>query len=1337
MSCKINTKTGMEVRVPSGARSILFEKIKTVLKDDEKSLVAYDKIKDLEHTTYDRNEEPNFSFGGQDKIDDVLLTMVVNGVKFQDIVEYRNGYKKRTGKDITKNARGVADAANNVIAYALGNVSTMHEEALHLATTAIKSHPVYQRALSLINRDTNPRLWDQYMIEYNNDIGRVKKELLDKELLSHMSVPKPKGRFQITLTKILDLIKSIFNKPGLKAELNRITKLITSPDLKIEKLSDEDLQFDLEKGDLTKNMAPYEKSIETFIDKLNKLSKKTSSVSGSTLSKQLVVELNNKRHDLSMIRLINNAQEKVVQSIDRLRELKKLGDVGTAEVAKHLLKLQDTFNLYNDFIDDVQQIGISDPRLEEEMDKITSKLKKYRNEYVTIRRQLLGHILLPYFKRNTKYKTVEDLESLFEEAEELHYWDNMLSSMADSNDDYLKVVDQYIKDAVDKIEVKSFKEIRKLFTLARKIDTSSFNRFFQQIVVEGKKELGSYLLSNQNTEQYYTNMQEKFSELREHFGIPEDKKDRDKHFDHTTELGEKYAEKLLKDYEEGNLVFEPKVYEYDQKTNKKELVNISYKEFINKYPNKNEKILSYALRFYKTEQGKWFKENSKMNSTIEKDIENKFNRNLEALLYADLKKHIPKVKAYYKDKSITIDGKKINYHIGEGIENDVDDIFGDDILPSEKEDIVNSLNLYKMWYENNVRSNYQGEYYASFDLSQPNESYDSVDYSALNTDDRNFLAYLHKLKQKNLDMKTIYPLDLVPQMAQGLQERIESGSPSAIFRSIKEGIKINLDDTEFGEIVDGEKVIPVFFGKKIEDMSRDLVTVFSAYLVNANHHIEMSKIEASLNLTLDVAQDRTIVNTQKDWLNRAKVDQNKDSIKIAKGKGGKNFERLEAQIESVVYGNQQAADDFVPKELAKPLAKLQEFVSLNSLGFNIYSGVANIITSVATRVQERIANKALGDIDKEAYKKADKFYMNYVKGVFQSYQNPSTTDKSFILSQFLGIMEDFQQDLVQNDMGKNTLLTKGKSLPYAMNTLGEHFVSHKTALAKGFSIKLNDSTGKETNLIDAIISSINSDGEINFEGYTRDGKAFTELDAKRVGREINKINQSLFGIYNSVDKSQAQRYVLGRLVSQFRKFIVPTVNRRWQTKQFDFQLGVEKEGMYRTTGKMLWATYKETGLLDALLLRSTNKEINEMLKKNPELYKNIIKTKVELAGIVGAIMIGAILTKLAEDDDDNPYLAFLAYQANRHYKEMTFSLDPRSALEIMASPAAAVNQVQSMFNFIKAFTPLDGVTGGDFLRKYKDGTDELYLERALLNQVPFYKTLKRASDPTQQFNFTK
>jgi hypothetical protein len=1336
MSCKINTKTGMEVRVPSGARSILFEKIKTVLKDDEKSLVAYDKIKDLEHTTYDRNEEPNFSFGGQDKIDDVLLTMVVNGVKFQDIVEYRNGYKKRTGKDITKNARGVADAANNVIAYALGNVSTMHEEALHLATTAIKSHPVYQRALSLINRDTNPRLWDQYMTEYNNDIGRVKKELLDKELLSHMSVPKPKGRFQITLTKILDLIKSIFNKPGLKAELNRITKLITSPDLKIEKLSNEDLQFDLEKGDLTKNMAPYEKSIETFIDKLNKLSKKTSSVSGSTLSKQLVVELNNKRHDLSMIRLINNAQEKVVQSIDRLRELKKLGDVGTAEVAKHLLKLQDTFNLYNDFIDDVQQIGISDPRLEEEMDKITSKLKKYRNEYVTIRRQLLGHILLPYFKRNTKYKTVEDLESLFEEAEELHYWDNMLSSMADSNDDYLKVVDQYIKDAVDKIEVKSFKEIRKLFTLARKIDTSSFNRFFQQIVVEGKKELGSYLLSNQNTEQYYTNMQEKFSELREHFGIPEDKKDRDKHFDHTTELGEKYAEKLLKDYEKGNLIFEPKVYEYNQKTNKKELVNISYKEFIDKYPNKNEKILSYALRFYKTEQGKWFKENSKMNSTIEKDIENKFNRNLEALLYADLKKHIPKVKAYYKDKSITIDGKKINYHIGEGIENDVDDIFGDDILPSEKEDIVNSLNLYKMWYENNVRSNYQGEYYASFDLSQPNESYDSVDYSALNTDDRNFLAYLHKLKQKNLDMKTIYPLDLVPQMAQGLQERIESGSPSAIFRSIKEGIKINLDDTEFGEIVDGEKVIPVFFGKKIEDMSRDLVTVFSAYLVNANHHIEMSKIEASLNLTLDVAQDRTIVNTQKDWLNRAKVDQNGDPIKIAKGKGGKNFERLEAQIESVVYGNQQAADDFVPKELRKPINKLKQYVSLNSLGFNTLSGVQNIITSKLNNWQEKMANMATGELTKEHYKKADKFYLKYISGFFDSYANPATTNKAYILSQALGIMDDFNQDLVQNDVGKNKGFNRLGSLPFALNTMGEHFVAHKNGLAKAFSIIL-EKDGKKINLIEAITESINSDGEYNFEGYTLDGKPFTELDVKTTGRQINKVNQGLFGIYNDMDKSQMHRYILGSLLTQFRGFIVPTVNRRWQTKQFDFQLGVEKEGMYRTTGKMLQKAFKEARYLDMLLLRATEEEKKEWLRDNPELYKNIIRTRVETATIVMVVMTGAILTKLAEDDDDNPYLAFLAYQANRNYKEMTFSLDPRSALDIMKSPAAAVNQVDSMFNFLKAFTPVEGMTGGDFLRRYKDGTDDTYIGRTALNQALFYKTMTRNLNPIDQFNYNK
>lgn len=1331
MSCKVKTKYGTEVRVPSGARSILYEKVKQVIKDEDKALDVYDKIKQLEHTSYDRNGEPNFSFGGQGNIDDVLLTMVVNAVQFKDIVNYRNTHKQRTGNDINKNVRGVADAANNIIAYASGEVNVMHEEALHMAASAVEQHSAYQRAKKLVSRDTNPEMWDKYSEVYDNE-DQVRKEIVDLELLKHMSQPLP-GRIGRTLQAILDFIKKTFNVRGLKEELGEITSLIVDPNLEIRKIKDAPLQYSLEKGDFTKTMKPYEKTIEDFIDASEKALKRSESLADAKLVLELKQQIKDKRHDLAMIRLVNNAQEKIKISIDRLKELEELGDVQTSEVAKHLLKLKDSFELYNDFIDNVQQIGIKDPRLEEEMDLVASDLSKYRNTYVTMRRKLLGHILLPYFQRNTtvdengkrRFQSIDDLKEVFEQAEELHYWDNMLSSMADANDDYLKVVDQYVKDALDKIELKSFKEIRKLFALASKIDTSNFDRFFQKVVVEGKTTLGTYLLNNQNTEQYYANMNSTFEVLREEYELPSDKKDRDKHFNIDTESGKEYAEKLLKAFKDGNPIFQPQKYDFSSKKYK----DISYDDFM-KRGTPNADILDFALKSYKAKQAQWFGENAKASDTLAQDVEDKFNRNLDTFLYLDLAKYKPIIKNHFKNSTIEIDGVKVGYQIGEDFVNEIDiALEKENVTPAQREEIINALNLYKSWYSNNIRNNFKGEYYAAFDLSQPSDEYNSKEYDNITGDDKKFLDYLHELKQKNLDMRKVYPLDLVPQMEQGLQERIESGSPAAIMRSIKEGFKITDSDTEFGEIVDDQKYIPIYFNAKAEDMSRDLITVFSAYLVNANHHVEMSKIEATLNLTLDVAQERDIVKTGMSLFGDPNV--------VKKGKGGKNAERLEAQLDSVVYGQSQAADDIVPKHLVKPLKKLQSFVSLNNLAYNIYSGVATAFNNTMTRYQERIAERIMGEISKEDYKKADKFYLKYVAGIFEAYQNPATTNKAFILSQFLNITEDFQHDMVLNDLGKNQIINKLKSSTYALNTLGDHFASHKTALAKGFSTKLMKD-GKETNLIDAIMESIDEEGMIDFKGYTTpDGKAFTELDAKRMGRVINRKNHKLFGIYNSADKSQLQRYVLGSFVTQFRGFVVSTVNRRWQSRQFDFQLGTQEEGMYRTTGRVLKALYDQGALWDNILLRSTSKEIKKILGDNPEFYKNLIRTKVEIMTIAGALMLGAILTKMAEDDEDNAALAFMAYQANRHYKEISFSLNPRSALDILKSPAAAVNQIDSFAKFFTSFTPVDGMTGGDFLKRYKDGTDETVLQRTALNQLPFYKTINRALDPIQQFNFTK
>ena len=63
------------------------------------------------------------------------------------------------------------------------------------------------------------------------------------------------------------------------------------------------------------------------------------------------------------------------------------------------------------------------------------------------------------------------------------------------------------------------------------------------------------------------------------------------------------------------------------------------------------------------------------------------------------------------------------------------------------------------------------------------------------------------------------------------------------------------------------------------------------------------------------------------------------------------------------------------------------------------------------------------------------------------------------------------------------------------------------------------------------------------EAYNLDG---TKFDVSKFGRRIAHINHTLFGVYNEEDANAANRVALGRLLMQYRKWMKPLFNRRFQ-----------------------------------------------------------------------------------------------------------------------------------------------------------------------------------------------
>jgi len=78
-----------------------------------------------------------------------------------------------------------------------------------------------------------------------------------------------------------------------------------------------------------------------------------------------------------------------------------------------------------------------------------------------------------------------------------------------------------------------------------------------------------------------------------------------------------------------------------------------------------------------------------------------------------------------------------------------------------------------------------------------------------------------------------------------------------------------------------------------------------------------------------------------------------------------------------------------------------------------------------------------------------------------------------------------------------------------------------------------------------------------------------DIDLAKISRQIQDICIHLFGAYNSEDSAVANRIFLGTAMLQFRKWIKPQFNVRFQAAEIDYTTGTTREGYYRTTMKFL------------------------------------------------------------------------------------------------------------------------------------------------------------------------
>lgn len=546
-----------------------------------------------------------------------------------------------------------------------------------------------------------------------------------------------------------------------------------------------------------------------------------------------------------------------------------------------------------------------------------------------------------------------------------------------------------------------------------------------------------------------------------------------------------------------------------------------------------------------------------------------------------------------------------------------------------------------------------------------------------------------------------------------LLERVKSSDgvrsgAKQIWESIKDEFIRRTDDVDFGDRAtvkdfEGNEVqtLPIYFtklkeGESANDLSTDIVSTLTAYAAMANDFDEMNKVIDVLELGRDLLRERQVIQTQggKPLVEKFKAVGRKVESKLTKeGEATRFVQRLNDFFEMQVYGRYMADKGTFGKtniDKGKVANFVNRVTSMNNLALNVLSGISNIATG---KVMMRIESFAGEFFNEKNTITADRVYGQSLPAYLAEIGNRVKTSKLALWDELFNVMQEYEQDVREVNFDRKTWFSRmfGTSTLFFMNNAGEHWMQNRTSLALADAYKMKAPNGKIVSLWDAMevvpIDKNNKKAGAKLQlkqGYTKaDGSAFTQDDIIKFSRRSAAINQRMHGIYNKADRSAVQRLAIGRMGMMFRKWIKPSLNRRFKSATYNYDLDAWIEGYYRTSGRFLLQLARD--------LRETQFNLaarwNEL---TPTEKANIRRALTETGHFLAVMAIIGLIEW--SDDKDRPWLVRMAeYQARRLYTELGTMIPGKpmisEGLKIIKSPAAGVNTIENMLDLTKLLNP--------------------------------------------------
>jgi hypothetical protein len=1271
------------------------------------------------------------------------------GLSLVNYDEYAKAYKEKYGRELTANA--AADMMNRTIAVREGTekLDTLSEEVAHFIVYAMKDDPRVQEALAEIE---NTSYWtkykDIYAKVYNNNMDKVRLEIVGKmmsdvliENITSESSPWWKKTFYRILNAFNNIIGGVKGnkkkerriKEGLNAIASQTLETPSVVKERIESMKPQEdgvfFQIDPEMFENSKLLDNMDKELKDAIyvlkrkvDKYKTRGTKEFMQAEKTLIKSLEKDLgantnekyNENRITQGLVNFISHAETEADAVLNRLSIMREAFGAGMYQdelekFAELVSDMNNYITIYEPIVDallantvndrnTLKRQGADDVTLErhdaliDALKNIQTGITQMSNDYVYYGRNIYASTVRPFIEQYYKDKTMtaeeredavnkdfEELLKLTEEtSEDNGTWNRWLTSMAENPDKLLALTDKLVKDKILSAQMETLDDMRDLYDMDAKLKDSGVENTEFVYERDSNGELTGNYVTEINEKEFNDAKKAFYEQLHKDLGLPEDAADRWRLLKSTPNLEAEYIERENA-WVENNTDLNPE-----------------YKKML---LEKRRGFITNALKFKN-----------------------------EIALFDRIVKENPNARA---SKLISIMAKTDKVAAG---------------------NLKRGLKNYTTWKNSRIWTDYKGDMHFRKEFATPKKSiYGNSQYNAImaNPAKKEYYEKLMVMREKlTAHMSFRYSnSNLAPQVRKDILERLKSDKKRTIQETLKDLYSRREDDTSFGmQILDERdqpiKNIPIYYSSKLSnmsDLSLDATATMAMFANMANRHRNLVSIQNVVEITGDVLRERQVTQSA-GAASTAERMMSGGERQAKTTKGGESYKRWKDYIDMIYYGElkddqNQVLPDSVSE--AKIVDALIKYTAVNSLALNLYSGISNITLGNALIREEAFAKQY---VTQEDLSKARKAYWtdrnNGVAGLMGDIGNTKSSNKLRLFIERFDVLQDFENRTgeLNTDRTRWGRMFKDSTF-FFLNHAGEHQMQSRMALGLAYNKKVLNKEGKQIDFYDALVVE-NNRMKVQEGTKNLDGSEFTDADVRAFIMKMQGINQRLHGIYNVNDRNALQKKTLGRAAMLFRKWFVPSMNRRFENKYRNYMIGDDLEGFHRTAGKFYWQLIKE--LKEGQLTFASAKENYNNLSDNDKA--NVTRSMTEVGYFLAASILGGILTGLAGDDDDDYLLNMAAYQAQRFSTELGIFIPVWNSTEIFklaSSPSAAVNQVESLMNLTKTINPGFFYNDDPFFKVYKAGRnkDKLRIGIWARRQVPMADTIEDWFYPEERLKY--